>query len=640
MSSLLNIGSSGLLAAQASLTTISHNITNANTDGYSRQSTVQTTAGGLYTGSGFFGQGVQVDSVQRQYDQYLTGAVQQTAAVSASDSTRATGLDQLDSIFGNGDNGIGAAMDQVFAAAGDLANRPNDLSVRQAFLGQVQALAQRIDSMGTQIAALQSSADTRITQDASAVNARLTEIHQLNDRIAQAQASGQPPNDLLDQRDTALKALNGLMAVSAVPNNDGTISLFTKSGQPLLVGAQQSRLDGVPDPNDASRIAVRLTIGTAPAASTQWLDANALGGGSLAGALTWRDQDLAAAINQVGRIADVVGAALNQQQQLGVDMNGNPGQPLLSVPGPAVKPAATNTGSASLTASIANPSALQPSDYDVQWDGSQYTITRLTDHTSTSSATLPATVDGIQFNAGATGTPAAGDRWRVQPFAMAATGVSAKPLAPQQVATAYAVGIQSGATNAGSAVALNFAVVQGPASTQPMTITFDGAGGYQVAPGQPPTLGAPVYSGTYTPGSATTVPATGNINGWSVRIDGTPAAGDTFLVAPVNPASDNHNALALQGLANAPLANGSTLAEAYAALVGDVGTRVQGGKAAAQVSSQLASEAVTRQQNVSGVNLDEEAADMLRYQQAYQAAAKIIQASQTVFSALIAATGS
>lgn len=630
MSTLLNIGSSGLLAAQNALSTISHNITNANTDGYSRQSTVQTTAGGQYTGSGFFGQGVQVSSVQRQYDQYLTSAVQQTTTVAAADATRATGLAQLDSVFGNGDNGIGAAMDQLFAAAGDLANRPNDLSVRQAFLGQVQALAQRISSMGGQIASLQQSADTRISQDAASVNARLTEIRQLNDRIAQSSATGQPPNDLLDQRDSALKALNGLMSVSAVPNNDGTISIFTQSGQPLLVGAQQSRLDGVPDPSDASRTAVRLTIGSG---STQLLDAAALAGGSLAGAMAWRDQDLAAAMNQVGRIADVVASALNQQQALGLDMNSQPGAALFSVPGPATKPASTNTGSGALSASVANAGALQPSDYDVQWDGAQYTITRLSDQSRSNFASLPATLDGIAFSA--SGSPAAGDHWRVQPFAAAATGIRANPLSPSQLATGYAAAIQSSSTNAGSAVALGFAVVrQDPANAAAVTISFPTAGTVSVTDAG----GATLYSGAYAPGGR--IPPSGDLNGWAVTLDGAPVAGDSFKVGAVsNPGSDNRNALALQGLARAGLASGSTLAEAYAALVGDVGTRVQSGRAASQVSSQLASEASTRQQNVSGVNLDEEAADMLRYQQAYQAAAKIIQASQTVFDALLSATG-
>jgi flagellar hook-associated protein 1 len=629
--SLLSLGSRALVATQGAITTVSHNITNANTPGYSRQSAQLATAGATYTGAGFFGHGVELQTVQRQYDAFLTGAVRTATATSAADAARADGLKALDNVFGDSTLGIGASLDSFFAAAGDLANRPADLSARQVFLARAGQLADRIDTVGTQVQQLAQSADQKLALDASQVNTQLTTIHQLNDQIARWRGTGQPPNDLLDQRDEALKQLNGLLSVQSVPQDDGSISLFTGSGAALLVGSQQAKLDAVPDPSDPQVHALQLTIG----ATSQMLDAAALGGGSLQGSLQLRDGDCAAALNQVGRIAITAADAFNAQQALGVDANGQPGTALFAVPGPAVLPAAGGSGNATLSVTVADASALEPSDYDVRWDGSNYTVTRMADGTATSSASLPATVDGLRIDAA--GTPGAGDHWRVQALRPAATGLAARALGPRDVATGFAATAAPAPGNTGSGSVGAFSIVRAaPENTTAVTITFN----------TPPTtfnvsglVGGNLTNMPYTPGA--TVPAApADWNGWQIALAGQPAAGDAFQVKPTtSPSTDNRNALALQRLADQGLVGGSTLNEAYASLIGDVGNRVQSGQAAADVSSALQSEAVARQQNVAGVNLDEEAADLLRYQQAYQACARIIQASQSLFDSLLSATG-
>src|SRR6476661_2050994 len=292
--SLLSLGSRALTATQGAINTVSHNITNANTPGYSRQDAQLATAGAQYSGGGFFGKGVQLQTVQRQYDAFLTTAVQTATATSSSDATRAEGLKALDAVFAESELGIGAGLDSFFAAAGDLANRPADQSTRQVFLARANQLAARIDAVGTQVQQIAHSADSKLVLDASQVNTQLTTVHQLNDQIARWQGSGQPPNDLLDQRDEALRQLNGLLGVNAVAQDDGSLALFTRSGAALLVGSQQARMDTIPDPGDGQVHALRLTIGT----TTQLLDAPALGGGSLQGSLQLRDVDCPAALNQ------------------------------------------------------------------------------------------------------------------------------------------------------------------------------------------------------------------------------------------------------------------------------------------------------------------------------------------------------
>lgn len=630
-SSLLNIGSRALSAAQGSLATVSHNIANANTAGYSRQQAQLATAGAQYTGAGFFGRGVDLTTVRRQYDQFLTAAVQSAGSASAADAARASALQALDGVFGDGELGIGASLDAFFSAAGDLANRPADLATRQVFVARADQLAQRLTSIGGQVAALRAEADGRLAPEAAQVNNRLDEISRLNTRIVLAQGSGHAPNDLLDQRDAAVQALGQFLSVQVVAQDDGSLNLFTTDGATLLVGQQQAKLEALPDPEDASRHALRLTLGTV----SQWLDAGALGGGSLAGTLRFRDEDATAVLDQVGRIAQVLASATNAQQALGVDMDGQPGAPLFNVPGPQSRPASTNTGSGVIAAAVTDAGALQASGYEVRWDGAAYQVTRLADGLVRSTAGLPATLDGLQFSAG--GTPAAGDRWQVQPFAAAATGLAARPLSARQVATAYAATVQADAGNTGGVRASGFEVVRASGdNTLPVRITFN----------DPPTTfnvtglaGGDLAGVPYAPGQR--VPAApADYNGWSLTLDGTPAAGDGFSVgATRTPAADNRNALALAGLARDGLAGGATLNESYAALLGEVGSRTQATQAAADVSARLQEEASARQQAVAGVNLDEEAADLLRFQQAYQASARIIQASQSLFESLLSATG-
>ena len=634
-SSLLNIGSRSLAAAQGSLGTIAHNIANANTPGYSRQEAVLQTAGGMYTGAGFFGRGVEMTTVRRQYDQFLAASVQTGASRAAFDSARAGALDGLDAVFADPELGIGAAVDAMFAAAGDVANRPGDLSARQAFLSRTSQLAQRISAVGAQLKGLGQEANARIAGSAGQINSQLGEIRALNERIAQSQVSGQPPNDLLDQREAALQVLNGLLPVNSVASADGTLSLFTTSGAALLVGAQQSTVTAVADPSDTTRTALQLRRGGVAQVLDEAALGGASGGGSVAGLMHFRDQDLASAINQVGRLALVATGQFNAQQARGVDANGVQGQPLLAVAAPLTRSNTTNTGTGAVAATVADASALKASDYRVDWDSGAFTVTRLADGNQTTAVIFPAVIDGLNFTAA--GAPANGDSFLVQPFAPAATGLTARPLAPSQLATGYAATAQATSTNKGNAAITGFAVLQHSANTAlPVTISFN----------TPPTTfnvtglaSGNLANVPYTAGQSVP-PAPASYNGWSMVLDGAAVAGDSFTVTPnTSPGADNRNALALGALVDAASVDGASLNEAYAALVGDAGVRVQGARDVAAVSQQMQSDATTRMQNVSGVNLDEEAANLLRYQQAYQASAKIIQASQTLFDALLSATG-
>lgn len=631
--SLMNIGVRGLAAAQGSLATTSHNIANVNTAGYVRQEAVLSTSGGQATGVGFFGRGVDITTVRRQYDQFLAQAVQAGGSQAAADLARAEALSQLDGLFADAELGVGAALDNVFSAIGDVANRPADMAARQALLSRVDQLAQRFNTVGAQLDSLASQADARLSHEAGLVNERLGELRQLNEQIARYGTSGQPPNDLLDQREQALNALGALMSVRTVAADDGSLNIFTPGGAPLLVGQQQAVLLAEADPANGMRTGLRLVMGPSSQVS-QWLDPGALGGGSLAGTLRFRDGDLASASAQLGRLATAAASQLNAQQALGVDASGAPGQPLLTLAGPVSRPNAANAGSATLGAAVVAADALRASDYRVAWDGSAYSITRLSDQQVTTTATLPATLDGLSFSA--SGAPAAADSWLVQPFAQAATSLQARALSPSQLATGYAAMPQPAAANTGSARVASFEVARAtPDNILAVAISFN----------DPPTsfnvtglAGGPLANVPYVPGQSIP-PAPADYNGWRLVLDGAAAAGDRFDVQRTTaPGADNRNALALGRVAQLALVEGGTLNEGYAGLIAEVGTRVQSGRDMAEVSGRMQAEAQARREGVSGVNLDEEAANLLRFQQAYQACAKIIQASQSVFDTLLAAT--
>ncbi len=348
-----------------------------------------------------------------------------------------------------------------------------------------------------------------------------------------------------------------------------------------------------------------------------------------------RDEDLAAARADLGRLSLATAGALNAQQALGVDANGAAGQPLLSVAAPTTRAHAANTTATALQATVSDASQLAASDYRVSWDGGQWQITRLSDQQTTLAATLPATLDGLTLQA--SGAPAAGESFLVQPYARAATSIAARALSPSQLATGYAATPQAALGNAGSARVAGFEMARASAdNTLAVSITFN----------DPPTsfnitglAGGPLSNVPYAPGqSIPSAPA--DYNGWRLTLDGAAAAGDRFDVQRnTAPGADNRNALALGKVAHKGLVDGGTLNQGYASLIAQVGGRIQSGQNLADVSGRMETEARARKEAVSGVNLDEEAANLLRFQQAYQACARIIQASQALFESLLSATG-
>jgi flagellar hook-associated protein 1 FlgK len=634
-SSIFSIGLSGLNAAQAGLTTTQHNIANANTAGYNRQQIVQSTNLPQYTGAGYLGQGTNVSGVKRIYDDFLNGQILQGQAQSSQLSTYLAQVSQIDNVLADPAAGMSPAMQDFFNSMNLVANSADSIPARQALLSSAQSMVSRFQAINQQFSDMSNSLNGQIATSVTSINSFAQQIATLNQSITLAQgvSGGQPPNDLLDQRDQLISQLNQEVKVSVLKQTDGSYNVFVGSGQPLVVGNQAFALKTVQSTTDPTRTEVAYSANGA----TVNLPQTAFQGGKLGGLLTFRDQSLEPARNALGRLAISLSSTLNAQHQLGQNMNGALGGNLFNVASPLVSSASTNAGNAVMSATLSSSNALTTSDYTLKSNGgTSYTLVRLSDNTVTNFASLPQTIDGFTINL-ASGAAVAGDTFLIRPTAAGAQAISVAITDPLKIAAAAPILGSAALANTGNASISNGTVTPPlNASLQaPVSITFNAA----VAPALPtytvsgavPAVAAAI---SYTPGATIALA----YNGWTAQITGTPAAGDVFnMQANTGGIADNRNALKMAALQlqNTMVNGTSTFQSAYGQMVADVGNKTRDVTLGNTAQTNMVTQLVQTQQSVSGVNLDEEAANLMRYQRAYQAAGKAIQVANTMFDTLL-----
>ncbi|PRX34585.1 flagellar hook-associated protein 1 FlgK [Paraburkholderia sp. BL18I3N2] len=653
MSNLINLGLSGLNAAQWGLTTTGQNISNASTPGYTIETPVYAESGGQYTGSGYLPQGVSTTTVTRQYSQYLTTELNNAQSSGSSLSTYNTLISQLNNLIGSPTAGIASAITSYFTGLQNVSNNASSLATRQTAMSGAQTLVNQINAAGQQYDALRQSVNTQLTNTVSQINSYTQQIAQLNGQIAQASTQGQPPNQLMDQRDLAVSNLSQLIGVNVV-NSNGSYSVFMSNGQPLVSSANSYNLGTAPSTGDTSELSVQYLgqAGANPAAAPQNLPDSKVAGGTLGGLLAFRSQTLDPGEAQLGAIAVSFSAQVNAQNGLGITLAGAKGGALFSVGGPTVYANTQNTGNASLNVSFANPAQPTTGDYTLAYNGTTYTLTDNSTGSVVGSATnLSQPINGLNFST--TGTMNAGDSFTVEPtrgalnsFATATTDASA-------IAAAAPVLGAAASSNTGTGTITQGTVTAGytmPNSTT--TLSYDGTGlsGFPVGStvtvaGSPATTYSIASAATVVPYSSATGASltinnatAGQMNNVSVTISGAPAAGDKFTIGPNTGATnDGRNALALSNLSTAKaLAGGTvTLTGAYANYVNNIGNQTNQIQTSSAAQSSLVTQITTAQQSVSGVNINEEAANLLQYQQLYQANSKVIQTAQTLFQTIL-----
>lgn len=703
---LLNIGLTGVRAAQLGLATTEHNITNVNTAGYNRQRTQQTTMTPNGTGSGYVGQGTEVATIRRMYNEFLTTRLNQAQAMASEMNAQSGQVNQLDNMLADPNAGLSPALQEFFKGVNDVAANPSLISARQAMIAAAQVLAQRFDSMSQRVSDLQASVNGEISTAAEQINIFARQIADLNGQIRLAEsASNHPPNDLLDQRDQAVSELSKYIGNSIVKASDGSYSVFIGSGQPLVLGAQASTLAAVPSSLDASKTTVTLR---SPAGSLLSLREEEISGGSLGGVLKFRSQALNGATDTLDQIAYSVALTFNAQQAMGQDLLGNSNlagaatgfqSNLFNLTGkmyntasPIQAPAsggsyAWETTESGIRVGILSPSVdsltggyytnLRASDYRLEKTASGYQMTRLSDSTVFSGATevaLNAALESEGFqllNTNLTGL-AVGTSLDIRPTRGGAAALEVNLQIsgdPRRIAAASPLVAGAQSTNLGSMKISSGNV--GSAFTTlgaslPLTMTYGAGNVFTLSTGQ-------TFRATYSDGSVSAVTTgtsvafqsgsavltkleflgttAGNPLAFAVDVSGTPSptAPDVFTIsrnaggaAGSTGVSDGRNAVKFSKLQTQNTMNGqggaglATFQSAYAGLVGGIGALASQAKVSGAALDAMLEQNQAARDSQSAVNLDEEAANLIKYQQAYQAAAKAISIASSLFDSILA----
>jgi flagellar hook-associated protein 1 FlgK len=643
---LLNIGKTGLFAAQAGLSTTGHNIANASVAGYSRQRVLQGAAPGQNIGVGFIGSGTEVTDIKRFSDAFLNTQVRTaTTSKSALDSYHAQ-VSQVDNLLADPTSGLSPALQDFFKGVQDVSSNPASVASRQALMSAADSLASRFQGINGRLQEIREGVNSQITSKVTLINSYASQIAELNTQISAASASGQGlPNDLLDQRDQVVLDLNKQVKATIVQGDNNTVTVSIGSGQPLVVGRKSFELAAMTSPTDGLRVQVGYVTGS----KVTPLADNSLSGGELGGLFEFRSNSLDRAQNSLGRIAITMAHTFNDQHRLGIDSAGNPATDFFSEPPVAVTASINNNGSSTATvgAVISDPTKLTQSDYKVVHNGTNYVVTRVSDNAQTIINPYPQvgpqTIDGVDFSI--SGVSASGDNFLVRPTINGAAQFSLAITDRAKIAAAAPITTNTPITNKGSA-RISEGVVDAayPANAlvAPLTLTYTAPGGLSGFP--PAQAVTTTINGVDTVYAAGTTPipytagATYKFGGINVSFTGTPATTDTFSIGPnKSGVGDNRNMRLLGNLQTTNILDGGTATyqTAYAELVSFVGNKTREVQVNGEAAAALLTQAHGAQQSVSGVNLDEEAANLLKYQQAYQAAGKVMQIASTLFDALL-----
>ncbi len=627
--SILNIGVSGLQTAQAQLLTTSHNISNASTPGYNRQQAIASTNTPQLRSNGFIGQGVQVSTVQRVYSQFLFTQSLQTQNQSSQLDGYYNEIKQLDNLLANTSSGLTPALHSFFNAVQGVAANPASVPSRQAMLSNAEALAGRFQAMDQRFNEVREGVNSQLTSSIDEINSLAKQIGKMNLSIQTVEGSsgGQPANDLRDQRDALIRDLSKLANVSVVRQDNGHHNVFIGNGQALVVGSETMALKTVASPEDPRRLTVAMDLGN----KTVLIPEHQLQGGSVGGLIAFRGETLDAAQNEFGLLALGLAKTFNDQHRLGQDLSGVLGQDFFKVPEPVILAGNSNNPASSVTASISDVGQLTASDYRLDFDGTNYTLTRLADKTSTSLATAPTTVspltlDGLSITSS---SMSAGEHFVIQPTRQAAKNIQVAISDTAKIAAASPIRAEAVNSNTGTGkISAGRVDTLDPNLQKSVTLTFHSPfdGQFDIAG-----TGAAATNQVYTPGADI------SFNGLTVQISGEPAAGDTFKIgANTSGVADNRNALLLAGLQtkNVLLNDTASLQSGYARLVSQIGNKTRELEVMNTAQANLLAQTDQSLQSLSGVNLEEEAANLLRYQQAFQASSKVIEVSNSLFDTL------
>lgn len=642
MADITSIGSSALLAFQRSLSTVSHNISNSATEGYSRQRVSFTTRTAEFSGVGYFGNGTTINNVSRIYDQFIVDRIQ-TNTSNLSGTEHFLGLvSQVDNLLADESAGLSPSLQNFFNSLQNSVDDPGSTPARQVLLSDAEALVERFHSMDSRVRELANNAERDIVNISNEINSLGQALVRVNEAIALGTQGGGriQPNDLLDERDQLLKKLSELTTVQTINQDDGSVNVFIGSGQGLVVGAGVNEVKAVRNQFDPERFDLVIQQGQVQVNVTEQLT-----GGRLGAVIDFRTNVIDPGLNSLGRIAVGLGSLFNAQHELGVDLNGNKGTAFFDIGQPNATASGFNTGTGTITTSLVDISNLSTSNYEVVYDGTNYRVTRLSDNVTLFNddlATLNTTsIDGFQLNV--TAGAVAGDTFKIEPTRDAGRNINVLVNNAAEIAHASPIRSATSLSNTGDARIELGAVTA--ATTFPLaadiSLAFDpdalGAGvpGFIVTGGP----GGMLAYDPATEGNGKQFTLGAPFDGITFEISGTPATDDVISITNnTNGIGDNRNGLLLSGLqSQVSIRGNNTFQSAFSELISSVGVRTRQAQITEEAQSVLLQQTEAERESISGVNLDEEAARLVQLQQAYQAAGQVISVANELFDVLISA---
>jgi len=663
---LLQLGVGGLLSSQQQLSTTGHNIANVNTDGFSRQRVIQDTTLPVTSGSNFLGTGTRVQQIERVYDEFRFNELVFNQTLNSGAAVTAEKLQRLDETMSLTGTSISNSVNDLFKATNSLIDTPGDIGLRQVFLSKANTLSQNMESMQRSLQAEFDAVNEELTASTSIVSEIAEQLASLNRDIVKASANGGTPSDLLDRRDGLIKELSTYTTVSTVETKDKALNVYIASGQTLVTGTtffSMKATMGDPEPNK-----MQVVIESANGIQQQLLPDSV--GGSLGAIIHYRDGVLTDTINKVGQMAISVADAFNQVQAQGYDLNEQPGQNLFKdINDPQVTlqrfmSKGSNTGTLAGAVEITDINQLSGNDYSLTFTGGNYVLTNdTTGKSQTLVADNPAaavgsrsysTSDGFKFVEQG-GVPVNGDDYVIQPTRLGATHLDLEISLPEQIATSSIVEAFPSENNVNSAKLTITSVdntgaagfpAQGSGATIEVYESPVGTFNYQVL--NSAGVAQPMFDSSGaalgTSATYTTAPLEFSSVGLSFSLAGKAIgqginAPEVYNVDYAFGEGNNKNIIKMADLSDKQLAdNGrSTLADIYEEAITHVGSASASARIEAGASQTLYDQANARVSNTSGVNLDEEASNLMRFQQAYSASARVISTANEIFQTLLQA---
>ncbi len=665
--SLYQTGVSGLLAAQQQLATTGHNISNVNTEGYTRQRAEQNAAFGSVNGGNYIGGGTYVQDITRLYDQfsYKEQIINQSNLGNANSLNK--NLSQLDEVMSFSGNALMSSVDQFYQAVNGIADNPSDLGLRSIALNQADTLASDFNSLNNNFDQMEKSVNGEIEQVANKISEISLSLAKINETILKNKdltQAGQP-NDLLDRRDQLVNELSQYTKVSTIEDTNGVMTVMIGQGTTLVAGITPLtiRVDsGNPDPMQTQ---LRL-VGPN---STVALDGSKLGG-SLAANIEFRDEDLSQVRSEINRLAMAVSSTINDSQSSGLDLNKKQGANIFTdinitaLQEARVLSPTSNTGNLTAKVNISDVSLVPTDEFEVRFDGTNYIMTNMSDKSTvnlgapgsgTPAGTI-ATPFGFEF-VETGGTPATDDSFIIRPSENSAALMKATLTDGSAIAASSAVAVTASDHNISSGsveiintidpeAAINYTNTVNSGLTvdvyeDPLT---PGVFNYRVFNSATPPPAAPITTGTYPQGGSAVIDLPPGSPAFQIEIKGnlsglSSTAREQFTIGESYGVGNSGNAVSMALTQEKSILNGGkeTFTQNLGVTTAVVGSKASSADLVADSAQALFTQAYNRNQSTSGVNLDEEAANLLKFQQAYQAASQIISTANTIFDTILAA---